>query len=1186
MTGAHQTVDCAQCHANGYTGTPTDCYACHQTNYNNTTNPNHQTAGIPTTCAVCHSTTAWQPATFDHNLTEFPLTGAHLTVDCAQCHATGYTGTPTDCYACHQTNYNNTTNPNHQTAGIPTTCAVCHSTTAWQPATFDHNLTEFPLTGAHLTVDCAQCHASGYTGTPTDCYACHQTNYNNTTNPHHQTEGIPTTCAVCHSTTAWQPATFDHNFYPIGNNHNNVNCNECHSQPNYQPQCLSCHLDDFNEGHDPGDPTNCWACHSTSNWDSNFDHNNTNFPLTGAHVGISCQLCHANGYQGTPTECYACHQTDYQQSANPSHTALALSTTCQTCHTTIAGWAPATFPVHNDFYQLLGAHLQINNCADCHQGNYNNTPNTCIGCHQNNYNGTTDPPHQTLNFSENCLTCHTMTGWIPATFDHNFYPIGSHHNNVNCNECHSQPNYQPQCLSCHLNDFNEGHDTGDPTNCWACHSTSNWDSNFDHNNTNFPLTGAHVGISCQLCHANGYQGTPTECFACHQTDYQQSANPSHTALALSTTCQTCHTTIAGWAPATFPVHNDFYQLLGAHLQINNCADCHQGNYNNTPNTCIGCHQNNYNGTTDPPHQTLNFSENCLTCHTMTGWIPASFDHNFYPIGSHHNNVNCNECHSQPNYQPQCLSCHLNDFNEGHDTGDPTNCWACHSTSNWDSNFDHNNTNFPLTGAHVGISCQLCHANGYQGTPTECYACHQTDYQQSANPSHTALALSTTCQTCHTTIAGWAPATFPVHNDFYQLLGAHLQINNCADCHQGNYNNTPNTCIGCHQNNYNGTTDPPHQTLNFSENCLTCHTMTGWTPATFDHNFYPIGSHHNNVNCNECHSQPNYQPQCLSCHLNDFNEGHDTGDPTNCWACHSTSNWDSNFDHNNTNFPLTGAHVGISCQLCHANGYQGTPTECYACHQTDYQQSANPSHTALALSTTCQTCHTTNAGWAPATFPVHNDFYQLLGAHLQINNCADCHQGNYNNTPNTCIGCHQNNYNGTTDPPHQTLNFSENCLTCHTMNGWTPATFNHNFFPIGSHHNNVNCNECHSQPNYQPQCLSCHLNDFNEEHDPGDRTDCWNCHSTSDWDSNLNFDHNNTYFPLTGAHKKVDCAQCHKGIKEAVLSSECVACHMQDYLKSVNPNHKAMGISTDCVSCHNTNNWDSRLKIIDKNKRLE
>ena len=64
--------------------------------------------------------------------------------------------------------------------------------------------------------------------------------------------------------------TIEINFYPLSNDHTSLNCNECHSESNYQPQCLSCHLDDFNEEHEPGDPTDCWSCHSTFDWNINL----------------------------------------------------------------------------------------------------------------------------------------------------------------------------------------------------------------------------------------------------------------------------------------------------------------------------------------------------------------------------------------------------------------------------------------------------------------------------------------------------------------------------------------------------------------------------------------------------------------------------------------------------------------------------------------------------------------------------------------------------------------------------------------------------------------------------------------------------------------------------------------------------------------------------------------------------
>jgi hypothetical protein len=202
----------------------------------------------------------------------------------------------------------------------------------------------------------------------------------------------------------------------------------------------------------------------------------------------------------------------------------------------------------------------------------------------------------------------------------------------------------------------------------------------------------------------------------------------------------------------------------------------------------------------------------------------------------------------------------------------------------------------------------------------------------------------------------------------------------------------------------------------------------------------------------------------------------------------------------TGFPLTGAHSISLCSDCHESGYAGTSGECSACHQNQYNQSLNPDHTALSLSTDCQTCHSTNPGWTPALFPDHNSYYQLTGAHLTISNdCSACHNGNYNSTPATCIGCHQDNFNLTDDPPHVQLSFSIECLDCHTMSGWTNAVFNHTFYPLSGEHSSFDCSECHSQANYQPDCLTCHLEDFLDEHQQGDPTDCWNCHTTNDWD---------------------------------------------------------------------------------------
>ncbi len=281
LTGVHATLPCAACHVNGqFQGTPADCASCHIKDYNGTTNPNHKTAGFPTDCSICHSTSGWIPASFNH-ASVFPLTGAHATLACSACHVNNnFTGLGTTCVSCHLTDYNNTNNPNHKSAGLPTECAVCHTTTAWQPASFDHSLTGFPLTGAHATLACTACHIGGqFNGTtPTDCYSCHKTDYANTTNPNHTAAGFPTTCALCHTTTSWAGATFNHTWFPIySGTHAGkwTTCADCHvNAANYAAfSCITCHTHDAANtvpqhsgvGNFVYSATSCYSCHPTGN---------------------------------------------------------------------------------------------------------------------------------------------------------------------------------------------------------------------------------------------------------------------------------------------------------------------------------------------------------------------------------------------------------------------------------------------------------------------------------------------------------------------------------------------------------------------------------------------------------------------------------------------------------------------------------------------------------------------------------------------------------------------------------------------------------------------------------------------------------------------------------------------------------------------------------------------------------
>ncbi len=201
LTGAHRFLECLSCHEDGFAGTPTDCVACHRDDYDGSVDPAHLSAGFSTDCRACHTTSAWKPATFDHNTTAFPLTGAHRTLDCLACHDSGYTGTPTDCFACHQAEYDGTTDPNHMASDFPTSCTNCHSTSSWIPSTWDHDPL-FPIdSGAHKGISCMECHVVPTNYSAFECILCHEHPRDDMDADHREVSGyeyLSSECFRCH----------------------------------------------------------------------------------------------------------------------------------------------------------------------------------------------------------------------------------------------------------------------------------------------------------------------------------------------------------------------------------------------------------------------------------------------------------------------------------------------------------------------------------------------------------------------------------------------------------------------------------------------------------------------------------------------------------------------------------------------------------------------------------------------------------------------------------------------------------------------------------------------------------------------------------------------------------------------------------------------------------------------------
>jgi hypothetical protein len=447
-------------------------------------------------------------------------------------------------------------------------CSQCHDPSGWtvsvKTVKFDHNSTNFALEGVHAQTDCKNCHSSLIFGEARqECIGCH-------TDIHQATAGND--CDRCHNTKSWLVTNISEIHeefgFPLAGVHSIVNCDECHnSETNllFNPignECINCHQKDFLGTTEPnhvtaGFSTNCTECHDLFGfgWNSGgFNHDF--FLLTQGHKIQACDECHiTSSFSDASPECYSCHQEDFNQTINPNHNSLDFDIECNSCHTTNPGWSPASFDIHNEFYQLNGAHALIaNECDLCHNSDYTNTPNTCLGCHINDYNSTTDPNHTSEGFPTECDLCHTESSWEPA--------------------------------------------------------------DFDHDDTDFPLFGGHIGVDCKTCHVSGYTGTSTECSSCHISDYNSTTDPNHASEGFPTQCGLCHTE-SSWEPSTFDHDAQYFPIYGGKHrgEWSSCADCHQNSSNYGDFSCFACHRQS---STDRDHSEVSgyqyVSSKCLQCH--------------------------------------------------------------------------------------------------------------------------------------------------------------------------------------------------------------------------------------------------------------------------------------------------------------------------------------------------------------------------------------------------------------------------------------------------------------------------------------------------------------------------------------------------------------------------------------------
>jgi len=127
-------------------------------------------------CAACHTEHVGPHgeltnfAHFQHDLTDFPLTGKHESLGCASCHSKGrYQGTSKTCAGCHNAP------ASHQQRSWSGDCASCHATTSWKQATLSGKAHAFPLDhhNRKRNLACATCHTASDQFRTYTCYGCH-----------------------------------------------------------------------------------------------------------------------------------------------------------------------------------------------------------------------------------------------------------------------------------------------------------------------------------------------------------------------------------------------------------------------------------------------------------------------------------------------------------------------------------------------------------------------------------------------------------------------------------------------------------------------------------------------------------------------------------------------------------------------------------------------------------------------------------------------------------------------------------------------------------------------------------------------------------------------------------------------------------------------------------------------------
>lgn len=475
----------------------------------------------------------------------------------------------------------------------------------------------------------------------------------------------------------------------------------------------------------------------------------------------------------------------------------------------------------------------------------------------------------------------------------------------------------------------------------------------------------------------------------------------------------------------------------------------------------------------------------------------------------------------------------------------------------------------VSKAHAKIEsdCAVCHDRSNRARQTAlCLDCHKDLAADVAARQglHGRLENIATaqCKACHSEHQGreadivrLSVTTFDHSRTDFRLEGAHLSVA-CEDCHRSGkpHRTAPGLCADCHRR------DDRHEGQ-LGRQCGDCHSQLAWSGARFDHSRtdFPLRDAHREVRCDACHLGGRYAPtpqECNACHAPDDVHRGSRGD--NCGDCHTQVDWTSGrFDHaKETGFALLGAHRLLDCANCHRRDdfKDKLPRKCEGCHRSD------DAH-ALRFGADCASCHGSESWKLRGYDHRARHEFELQGAHARLD-CHACHVAPVGGTKlgKECDSCHL------AGSPHGRA-LASACDNCHGVEGWRQdIRFDHDLtdWPLLGLHVVVGCAQCHASKAFSdaPQaCVDCHRQD--DVHRGGLGRQCESCHSPNGW-TLWEFDHGQqTGFALTGRHRQLECADCHRRpAAEVKLARDCGSCHRQDDV------HLGQ-FGAQCQRCHTT-----------------